>query len=167
MITIKNVQDGYLDSNGANSVSTIPDRMPAYCNLIVGDILLSLTGNVGRCCLVTEDNLLLNQRVAKIKSTIKSIWGYIYTLFRMPNFKDRMIGIARGTAQANLSPVETSQLQIIIPSNDVLESFSKITNDYYHKMIINMIVSRRLATIRDTLLPRLMSGELKVNEVEI
>lgn len=164
VITIKNVQDGYLDSNGANSVLTIPDRMPTYCNLNIGDILLSLTGNVGRCCLVFEDNLLLNQRVAKIKSITNIFWGYVYTLFRMSEFKGRMIGIARGTAQANLSPVETAKLQIIIPSNKVLESFSIITNNYYQTMIINMIESRRLAAIRDTLLPRLMSGELKVNE---
>ena len=139
--------------------------MPTYCNLNIGDILLSLTGNVGRCCLVFEDNLLLNQRVAKIKSITNIFWGYVYTLFRMSEFKGRMIGIAKGTAQANLSPVETAKLQIIIPSNKVLESFSNITNNYYQTMIINMIESRRLATLRDTLLPRLMSGELKVNEL--
>ncbi len=167
VITIKNVQDGYLDSNDVNSVSTIPDKMPAYCNLNIADILLSLTGNVGRCCLVFENNLLLNQRVAKITSITNNYWGYVYTLFRTSDFKERMIGIARGTAQANLSPVETAKLQIIIPSYKVLESFSVITNYYYQTMIRNRIESRRLATLRDTLLPRLMSGEIKVGDVTL
>ena len=167
VITIKNVQDGYLDTNGANSVSCIPDKMPAYCNLNNGDILLSLTGNVGRCCFVTEDKLLLNQRVAKIKATINNHWGYVYTLFRTSDFKEKMIGIARGTAQANLSPVETSILQIVIPPLNISEAFSLITNDNYQTMITKTMESRRLAELRDALLPKLMSGELKVNEVEI
>ena len=167
VITIKNVQDGYLDTNGANSVSIIPDRMPAYCNLNKGDIILSLTGNVGRCCFVTEDKLLLNQRVAKIKASTNNHWGYVYSLFRTSDVKERMIGIARGTAQANLSPVETARLQIVIPPLNILEVFSMITNDYYQTMITKTIESRRLAELRDTLLPELMSGEIEVNEVEI
>ena len=162
LITIKNVQDGYLDVNGLVSINEVPGKLPQYCFLNIGDILLSLTGNVGRCCFVDEENLLLNQRVAKLKPRVGSNWGYIYTLFRNCAFKERVISIARGTAQANLSPVETSKLKIIVPSENTLEKFSQIINGYYHIMIINMIESRRLASLRDTLLPKLMSGELKV-----
>lgn len=68
IITIKSVQDGCLVTDGSSKVTEYPTKMPAYCKLQSGDILLSLTGNVGRCCLVTETNLLLNQRVAKIKA---------------------------------------------------------------------------------------------------
>lgn len=68
IITIKSVQDGCLVTEGSSKVTEYPTKMPAYCKLQSGDILLSLTGNVGRCCLVTETNLLLNQRVAKIKA---------------------------------------------------------------------------------------------------
>lgn len=161
LITIKNVQDGYLDVNGSVSINEVPEKLPQYCFLNIGDILLSLTGNVGRCCFVDEENLLLNQRVAKLKPRVGSNWGYIYTLFRNCAFKERVISIARGTAQANLSPVETSKLKIIVPSENTLEKFSQIINGYYHIMIINMIESRRLATLRDTLLPKLMSGEIQ------
>ena len=164
LITIKNVQDGYLDVNGSVCLDELPAKMPQYCLLRIGDILLSLTGNVGRCCFVDEERLLLNQRVAKLKPRIKNNWGYIYTLFRNPSFKDRVVSIARGTAQANLSPIETSNMIIIIPIDKVLEDFSAIVDESYRIMINNMIESRRLATLRDTLLPKLMSGELKVNE---
>ena len=165
LITIKNVQDGYLDVNGSVCLDELPAKMPQYCLLRIGDILLSLTGNVGRCCFVDEEKLLLNQRVAKLKPRIKNNWGYIYTLFRNPSFKDRVVSIARGTAQANLSPIETSNLIIIIPTDKVLEDFSTIVDESYRLMVNNMIESCRLASLRDTLLPRLMSGELKVNEV--
>ena len=166
LITIKNVQDGYLDVNGSVCLDELPAKMPQYCLLRIGDILLSLTGNVGRCCFVDEERLLLNQRVAKLKPRIKNNWGYIYTLFRNPSFKDRVVSIARGTAQANLSPIETSNMKIIIPIDKVLEDFSAIVDESYRIMINNMIESRRLAELRDTLLPKLMSGELKVNEIE-
>ena len=167
LITIKNVQDGYLDVNGSVCLDELPAKMPQYCLLRIGDILLSLTGNVGRCCFVDEERLLLNQRVAKLKPRIKNNWGYIYTLFRNPSFKDRVVSIARGTAQANLSPIETSNMKIIIPIDKVLEDFSAIVDESYRIMINNKIESRRLAELRDTLLPKLMSGELKVNEIEI
>lgn len=162
LITIKNVQDGYLDVNGSVCLDELPAKMPQYCLLRIGDILLSLTGNVGRCCFVDEERLLLNQRVAKLKPRIKNNWGYIYTLFRNPSFKDRVVSIARGTAQANLSPIETSNMKIIIPIDKVLEDFSAIVDESYRIMINNMIESRRLAELRDTLLPKLMSGELNV-----
>ena len=165
LITIKNVQDGYLDVNGSVCLDELPAKMPQYCLLRIGDVLLSLTGNVGRCCFVDEERLLLNQRVAKLKPRIKNNWGYIYTLFRNPSFKDRVVSIARGTAQANLSPIETSNMIIIIPIDKVLEDFSAIVDESYRIMINNMIESQKLASLRDTLLPKLMSGELKVNEI--
>ena len=166
VVTIKNVQDGYLDTEGANLISDIPNRMPDFCRLNTGEVLLSLTGNVGRCSLVNEDNLLLNQRVAKIKPHVESDLGYIYTLFRMPDFKERLISIARGTAQANLSPVETSKLSIVIPPTEIMKRYSVLSTYTYNKIICCMKESRLLAELRDTLLPKLMSGELKVNEIE-
>ena len=73
------------------------------------------------------------------------------------------MSIAKGTAQANLSPVETLKLTTIVPTNEVIEKFSKIVNSLYEEFIKNTIESRRLAELRDTLLPRLMSGELSMD----
>ena len=76
LITIKNVQDGYLDLANTDYLEKIPEKIPKYCLLSKGDMLLSLTGNVGRCCLVTTDDLLLNQRVAKLEAI-----GYLLIYF--------------------------------------------------------------------------------------
>ena len=70
LVTIKNVQDRHFDPETKDRLLLLPDRMPEYCKLNSGDILLSLTGNVGRICLVNGDNFLLNQRVAKLLSLI-------------------------------------------------------------------------------------------------
>lgn len=164
IITIKSVQDGCLVTEGSSKVTEYPTKMPAYCKLQSGDILLSLTGNVGRCCLVTETNLLLNQRVAKIKAKECYDNSFSYALFRLKETKELLISISRGTAQANLSPVEASKLPMVIPSEDARKSFSMISDSIMNKIISIHIENFRLSLLRDTLLPRLMSGELEVPE---
>ena len=164
IITIKSVQDGYLVTDGSSKVTEYPTKMPAYCKLQSGDILLSLTGNVGRCCLVTEPNLLLNQRVAKIKAKECYDNSFSYALFRLKETKELLISISRGTAQANLSPVEASKLPMVIPSEDARKNFSMISGSIMDKITSIHIENRTLSTLRDTLLPRLMSGELEVPE---
>ncbi len=54
-----------------------------------------------------------------------------------------------------------------IPSNEVLDNIRPIIDKQYELKRKNEDESRRLATLRDTLLPKLMSGEIKVNEIEI
>ena len=164
IITIKSVQDGCLLSEGSSKISEYPTKMPAYCKLQSGDILLSLTGNVGRCCLVTEPHLLLNQRVAKIKAKESFDNSFSYALFRLKETKELLISISRGTAQANLSPVEASKLPMVIPSEDVRKKFSMFSDSIMDKIISIHIENSRLSLLRDTLLPRLMSGELEVPE---
>lgn len=164
IITIKSVQDGCLLSEGSSKISEYPTKMPAYCKLQSGDILLSLTGNVGRCCLVTEPHLLLNQRVAKIKAKESFDNSFSYALFRLKETKELLISISRGTAQANLSPVEASKLPMVIPSEDVRKKFSMFSDSIMDKIISIHIENSRLSLLRDTLLPRLISGELEVPE---
>uniref|UniRef100_UPI003FEEB134 restriction endonuclease subunit S n=1 Tax=Prevotella sp. TaxID=59823 RepID=UPI003FEEB134 len=164
IITIKSVQDGCLVTEGSSKVTEYPTKMPAYCKLQSGDILLSLTGNVGRCCLVTETNLLLNQRVAKIKAKECYDNSFSYALFRLKETKELLISISRGTAQANLSPVEASKLPMVIPSEDARKKFSMISGSIMDKITSIHIENRTLSTLRDTLLPRLMSGEIEVPE---
>ena len=67
LYTIKNVQDGNIVSIVDNNLNEIPSNMPEECVLNPKDLIMSLTGNVGRVGLVYENNALLNQRVLKIK----------------------------------------------------------------------------------------------------
>ncbi len=166
LITIKGVQDGYLDISGASYISKVPLKMPAYCNLEIGDILLSLTGNVGRVCIVDRPNLLLNQRDAKLQPRRDNQdLLFVYILFRQDTFKNHLLQIARGTAQLNLSPVETREISIILPPANVLLEFSKIGQYLFDKIALSNQETLRLSALRDTLLPKLMSGELSVEEV--
>ena len=160
LITIKGVQDGYLDVNGAVYIKNIPDRMPPYCLLTEGDIIMSLTGNVGRCCIVDRENLLLNQRVVKLQPTFINSNMFIYTMFRRESFKEKLIALAKGTAQANLSPIETANMRTITPSASCLVRFNELGQSIFKQLLKNIKENNRLAALRDTLLPKLMNGEI-------
>ena len=165
LITIKGVQDGRLDINGAVCIDSLPSRMPNYCLLSEGDIIMSLTGNVGRCCIVDRQNLLLNQRVVKLRPVTRNNSLFVYSMFRREGFKEKLISLSRGTAQANLSPIETANLKAIIPNNDTISKFSYLGEFVFSLLLNNIKETNVLVHLRDTLLPRLMSGELKINDL--
>ncbi len=162
LVTIANVQDGSFVENTKDGLDEIPQKMPDYCNLETGDILLSLTGNVGRVCHVIGENYFLNQRVAKLQAKEKSDYGFVYTMFRQNSMIGLLESISAGTAQQNLSPIKTADLEIIIPSRKILDEFANTINPMIDKMLDNKLQIQSLARSRDALLPRLMSGEVRV-----
>lgn len=162
LVTIKNVQDGYFVVECTDSLNELPNKMPQHCILKNGDILLSLTGNVGRICIVNGQNYLLNQRVATLIPIDEKNRAFTYFLFRQKDFQKTLINISHGTAQQNLSPIETRSLEITIPTFDALDRFSDIGNSIFHMLIENFNEIRSLVELRDSLLSRLMNGKIKV-----
>ncbi|HGG63736.1 MAG TPA: restriction endonuclease subunit S [Rhodobacteraceae bacterium] len=73
---------------------------------------------------------------------------------------------ARGSAQQNLNKTLVSNLETVAPAKSVLERFEEIASPLIDKMIENELESRTLAQTRDLLLPKLMSGEVRVREGE-
>ena len=157
IVTIKNVQDGVFDYENTDTITEIPHNMPKYCILSDGDILLSLTGNIGRVCMVTEKNCLLNQRVAKLETQYP---GFAYCLFRNKDFCYSINNLANGAAQQNLSPLKTEEMKVLIPSIQHLSLFEKQIHTITDKilMLYKNIIVTKLA--RNYLLPKLMTGEL-------
>ena len=165
IVTIKNVQDGRIDTQGAAYIDDVPAKMKNECYLQMGDILLSLTGNVGRVGIVFENNLLLNQRVAKLTSS-KDILPLLYFFFRLSETKASLETIAKGTAQQNLSPIETLKLSLPYDEDKAL-ILSQTLKPIFDSIVNNSVESSKLAQLRDSLLPKLMSGELDVSDIDI
>ena len=161
VITIKNVQDHHLETANCDFVNEIPQGLKAWCRLSVNDRLISLTGNCGRLCLVTEENLLLNQRVGLL-SCREDILDYAYLLLSSKEFQTLSNNLAMGAAQANLSPVELCKSMAIIPPEKFLEAFNQWIRPIIGKFIQNEIQITTLIKQRDELLPLLMNGQVKV-----
>jgi|BioPla2DNA2_1021312.scaffolds.fasta_scaffold59572_2 type I restriction enzyme S subunit len=161
IVTIKNVQDGFIDTSGTTFLNQLPVGMPDYVLLTIGDVLISLTGNVGRVGIVVEDNLLLNQRVAKISPYNPEYLPFLYFYFRNETTREYLINLAHGTAQANLSPIETLKTEVSF-SKTLIKKYSELFMPMYQKIIKNKQQIIVLQKLRDTLLPKLISGEVRV-----
>ena len=165
VLTIKNVQDGSVDCSMSNRIDELPPKMKPFCKLQPGNVVLSLTGNVGRVGIVPEENCLLNQRVAVLQPYNYALLPGLYFHFRQKAFQNEMIGIAKGTAQANLSPVETLKLEM--PYNKSFFEISQKLKPAFDLILANTIESKRLTVLRDALLPKLMSGEIDVSKIDL
>ena len=116
IITISNVKKGYLDLNEVKTINSLPQNIRNYQILKLGDILISMTGNVGRVCLVNKNNCLLNQRVGKLK--IKNVNlnpNFLYYTLNRNIFEKKMISLAQGGAQLNISKKNIENFKIHLP----------------------------------------------------
>ena len=162
VITIKNVGDKVFNASVGNSVSIIPEKMKEHCKIIEGDILLSLTGNVGRSCIAYGENNLLNQRVAKIEP-INTRWRpYIYWMFNDNKIFSLMNNLATGAAQQNLSPVKLAKEKVVIPSESFIDLYCLKANSFFKQIILLNKQNQKLKAARDILLPRLMNRTIEV-----
>ncbi len=162
IITIKNVQDGNLNLSDVATIADIPDSIPDFVKLEIGDVLISLTGNVGRMCLVCSDNCLLNQRVGKLLTDYRFLL-FAYLFLSSPANRVRMEQISNGSSQQNLSPIQAVDFPFAVPDKKVLERFNQIIAPTYKRMMLNNIQSEYLKNIRDFLHPMLMNGQVTIN----
>ena len=159
LVTIKNVSNLFVDTTKVDYIDSLPKNLKDYCILSEGDILMSLTGNVGRISIVFEKNDLLNQRVSLIQAD-KNYKTYIYALLLSQKYQSIMQNLARGTSQKNLSPIDVENLQIYIPTNIV--SFYENTINYFDEMISIQKATYKLSLLKENLLPLLINGQLVV-----
>ncbi len=159
IVTIKNVKDGAFDGDNVSRIVAIPEKMPKHCVLADGDILLSLTGNVGRVCIVNGKNYLLNQRVAKLATDYKA---FTYCLFRSRDMFIEVNNLANGAAQQNVSPIRIGEMKILLPNSELLQEFESIVFKSIARIISLQSQLRLLTEARDRLLPKLMSGDIEI-----
>jgi len=158
LYTIKNVQDGYTVDKVDNYLDFLPSNMSHECQLRRGDLIMSLTGNVGRVGMVYEDDVLLNQRVLKLNPFNKTHKSFIYSFFRSDVTKAHLENMSTGTSQKNLSPIDIGNMMIPFPSESLLSKFL----DNLNMLENNFVENQQLTQLRDWLLPMLMNGQVKV-----
>ena len=164
LYTIKNVQDGNIVSNVDNTIEKLPFNLPYECILKPKDLIMSLTGNVGRVGLVYENQVLLNQRLLKIKQ--KNNLSYLYSLFRNDYIKNKCERISTGTSQKNLSPVELGKVKVAY-SIKIVDKFEEKCSALIETFINNLEENQRLKSLKEFILPFLMNGQINVDDIEI
>ena len=91
---------------------------------------------------------------------------FLYYLFRSYDFQAHINGYSTGTTVLHLSKDGVPSYQFALPTNAVLQRFDSIVNPLFARIESNEKQSRTLSEVRDTLLPKLLSGKVRVNRTE-
>ncbi len=127
--------------------------------LPAGTVLLSSRAPVGYLA-ITQVPLAINQGFIAIKCT-KEIPNY-YILNWLRENSEEILGRANGTTFLEISKSNFRPMPIFIPPTKRINKFVEIVEPMYQKIVANLKESRTLAELRDTLLPKLISGQVRV-----
>lgn len=150
------------DLKDCNPQFYTPEILPQTEYVNMGDIVAGMDaefvphiwkGNTG----------LLNQRVCKLMPQQTSI-SNLFVLYLMKPELEFVQSYKTGTTVSHLGKADIDKFVVVLPPLEVVEECSKILDSILQRIKNISAESRTLSTLRDTLLPRLMSGELEIPE---
>ena len=161
VLKIKELRQGSCDFNSELCSSSIK---PEYI-VHDGDVIFSWSGSLlvdlwcgGTCG--------LNQHLFKVTSSTYDKWFYYaWTNHHLQKFA--AIAADMATTMGHIKREELSKAEVLIPSQSDYDRIGGLLAPLYDLVIANRIENRKLASLRDELLPQLMSGQLDVSEVSL
>ena len=141
VIRIANVQDGYISDEYPSYYPVTYKNEIGQAMLEENDLLMSLTGNVGRVAFLTKDMLPagLNQRVECLRTSNNLLKRYLYFYFRSKKFIDDAIKNSSGIAQLNMSTKWLGDYEIMIYDVNKMRKFAMNWNHLALQLIINIM----------------------------
>jgi type I restriction enzyme S subunit len=132
------------------------------------DVLITIAGTIGRVAVITEDFIPANtnQAVAIVRPyTSKLPSAFVNQFLRLADSKSRMGERVVQAVQANLSLGSLSDMKLVMPPSELVTKLHDLVFDSVgSKRNTNQQCIRTLTQLRDTLLPRLISGQLRLPE---
>ena len=133
-----------------------------------GDILIAMTGatagKVGK--IRSKVSMLLNQRVAKFEPK-QNYREFLWCTVCSPSAEKGFFALADGAAQPNMSGSQIENVELLLPKTNLISDFNEIVSPFI-KGVDNMLLRNQiLRQTRDLLLPKLISGEIDVSEMDI
>ncbi len=147
----------YLSNQGAESQPTK--------TLAKNSVCVSCIGTAGLVSLISRDSQT-NQQINSITPKDGISPYYVYHLMKSLSETIRQLG-ASGSTIVNLNKSQFAKIEATIPSVEVMKSFDEALNPVFELILSNQQMNIRLSALRDTLLPRLISGEIDVSGIDI
>ena len=136
-----------------------------------GDLLIAMTGaTIGKFAMVpySSEVLLVNQRVGKFflgNNPVERL-PFIYCTLKQSEVYGEVVNRGQGSAQPNISASDIMSIPCVIPSQDAINDFNDTSQPLFDLIISNQRENQQLFELRNALLPKLMSGELDVSDIE-
>ena len=161
VLKIRELGQGYCAPDAERCSTKIPEEVKVHD----GDLIFSWSGTL-LLKFWSGGDAGLNQHLFKVTSTGYEKWFYyLWTKHHMRRF----IAMAadRATTMGHIKRSALEKSEVYIPPASEMNELSKIFGPLVEAMVDNDIENKRLASLRDALLPKLMSGEIDVSEVDI
>lgn len=166
VIKIKNISGNIVDIYNCDFIDElVASQIGSRFVVETGDILFAMTGaEIGKMGIVpqTERKLLLNQRVGIFKEKYNGSRFLAYLQLKSDYGQDYIDNTATGSAQPNISSSGIVNCDFPNISKEQIIIYSEQLSSLFAKIIFNLGQIRTLEKMRDTLLPKLMSGEVRV-----
>lgn len=150
------------------------DKVDKAKDFIVGagDLLIAMTGaTIGKFAMVpySSEILLVNQRVGKFflgDNPVEKL-PFIYCTLKQSDVYCEIVNRGQGSAQPNISASDIMSIPCVIPSKESINEFNDIAQPLFDLIISNQRENQQLSELRDSLLPKLMSGKLGVSDIDL
>ena len=135
----------------------------------VGDVLVNSTGvgTLGRVAQVLQlpEPVIVDSHVTVVRAGPELGWPYLGQFMARKQPEIEAMGEG-STGQTELGRAKLASLPIVVPSTDVLTGFGELVRPLKQRVAVNERNAQTLSTLRDTLLPRLISGQLRLPEAQ-
>ena len=159
VVKIRELRQGITSNSDRASV-----EVPTKYNIHDGDMLLSWSGSL-LATLWCHGPGVLNQHVFKVSSDAFPKWlYYLWTLYHLEAFQ--RIAADKATTMGHIQRHHLAEAMVVVPQGDTLQAMDRILAPLIERQIANNIETHTLAATRDALLPKLLSGEIRVPEAE-
>ena len=134
-----------------------------------GEIIISNVGDVGSVflCPKLDKPMTLGNNIIMLRPEQENLRYYLYIWFKWLYGQSLIQGIKGGSAQPKFNKTDFKNLPIFLPPDDLLEQFHQIVKPMFELINENNTENQALTRTRDTILPRLMSGELDVSDIDL
>ncbi|WP_255556023.1 restriction endonuclease subunit S [Lysobacter soyae] len=149
------------NTTGADKAST---EIKAEYVVVDGDVLFSWSGSL-EVEVWNGGRGALNQHLFKVTSTEVPKWFYFFaTRHHLSDF--RAIAAGKATTMGHIQRKHLTEARVAVAPPESMKQFDEVIASQFDQLVINAQQSRSLAQLRDTLMPKLISGELRVQDVE-
>ena len=159
VVKIAQLRSGYADSGEKASTNIKPE-----CIIDDGDVVFSWSGSL-MVDIWCGGKAALNQHLFKVTSAeFPKTFYYHYTQHHLREFQ--RIAAGKAVTMGHIKREHLKQAYCAVPSRDLIETHERMSVTWLEKAILCRIENRQLASARDTLLPKLLSGELRIPDAE-
>ena len=145
----------------------IDPQAQAFYALQVGDLVVARMADPGKSAIIEEEiDAVFASYLVRLKTGSLAHSYYVYGFLKSDLYSEYAEGAKSGSVQASMNAKVIVGAGLVAPSKAVIDQFFQVVLPLRQRLVANVRESRALAALRYTLLPKLISGELRVKDAE-